>query len=138
MTEPSVCNACFTLNDSGFGTSAVLVSNHADRKWHLDFGVTQQPIRVEVVGEDDSSNSQTRTYAEYKVFAALTRHTERIRSARVELRREERRGNCNSAACAVTLEPSGSVRAHGVGPRAYAAVNQTVQRLGNIMRRRAA
>lgn len=97
-------------------------------------------MRVEVVGEDDSSNAQARTYAEYKVFAALTRHAQQVRSARVELRRDERRGTCNSVACAVTvtLEPSGSVRARGLGPHAYAAVNQTVERLGNMMRRRAA
>ncbi len=93
-----------------------------------------------MVGEDESSNPQARTYAEYKVFSALVRHTQRVRGARVVLRREGHRGKCNSVACAVTvaLDPSGSIRARGHGPHAYAAVNRTVERLGSIMRRRAA
>jgi len=96
-------------------------------------------MRIEVIGEDESSNAQARTYAEYKVFAALARH-EQVRGARVVLRRNERRGTCNSVACAVTvaLEPSGSVRASGCGPHVYAAVNRTAERIGDIMRRRAA
>lgn len=99
-----------------------------------------EPMRIEVIGEDESSNAQARTYAEYKVFAALVRHTPRVRAARVVLRRDGRRGRCNSVACAVTvtLEPSGSVSARGSGPHAYAAVNRTAERLGNMMRRQAA
>ena len=97
-------------------------------------------MRIEVIGKDESSNPQARTYAEYKVFAALVRHTQRVRSARVVLRRDGRAGRCNSVACAVTvaLEPRGSLRARGCGPHAYAAVNRTVERLGSMMRRRAA
>ena len=99
-----------------------------------------EPMRIEVIGEDESSNRQARTYAEYKVFAALVRHTQRVRGARVVLRRDGHAGECNSVACAVTvaLEPTGSIRARGRGPHAYAAVNRTVERLGSIMRRRAA
>ena len=97
-------------------------------------------MRIEVVGDDESSNPQARTYAEYKVFSALVQHTQQVRGARVVLRREDHKGGCNGIACAVTvaLEPSGSVRALGRGPHAFAAVNRTVERLGNIMRRRAA
>lgn len=97
-------------------------------------------MRIEVIGADESTNPQARTYAEYKVFHALVRHTQRVRAARVVLRREGHDGRRNSVACAVTvtLEPSGSVRARGHGPHAYAAVNRTVERLGTIMRRRAA
>jgi ribosome-associated translation inhibitor RaiA len=99
-----------------------------------------EPMRIEVIGEDESSNPQARTYAEYKVFAALVRHTHKVRGARVVLRRDDRDSRCNSVACAVTvaLEPTGSLRAHGRGPHAYAAVNRTVERLGHLMRRRAA
>jgi ribosome-associated translation inhibitor RaiA len=98
-----------------------------------------EPIRIEVVGEDESSSKQARTYAEFKVFSALVRHTQRVRGARVVLRREGRHHGCNSVACAVTvaLEPSGSVHARGHGPHAYAAVNSTIERLGTLMRRRA-
>jgi len=97
-------------------------------------------MRIDVIGEDESSNAQARTYAEYKVFAALAQHTQHVRGARVVLRRDGRDGTCDNVACAVTVDlvPSGSVRTRGCGPHAYAAINRTVERLGDVMRRRAA
>ena len=99
-----------------------------------------EPMRIEVIGEDDSSNAQARTYAEYKVFAALAQHTQHVRGARVVLRRDKRNGTCDTVACAVTvaLVPSGSVRTCVWGQHAYAAINRAVERIGDIMRRRAA
>ena len=96
-------------------------------------------MRIEVIGADETSNTQARTYAEYKVFAALAQHTQRVRSAQVVLQRNQRSGRCDSVACAVTvvLEPSGFVRTHGRGPHAYAAINRTAERLGDLMRRAA-
>ena len=38
-----------------------------------------EPMRIEVIGEDESSTAQARAYAEYRVFAALARHTPRVR-----------------------------------------------------------
>ena len=97
-------------------------------------------MRIDVIGEDESSNLQARTYAEYKVFAALAQHTQHVRGARVVLRRSKPNGTCDSVACAVTvaLVPSGSVCTSANGPHAYAAINRTVERLGDLMRRRAA
>jgi ribosome-associated translation inhibitor RaiA len=99
-----------------------------------------EPMRIEVIGEDESSNAQARTYAEYKVFAALAQHTQHVRGARVVLRRDKRNGTCDTVACAVTvaLVPSGSVRTRACGQHAYAAINRAVERIGDIMRRRAA
>jgi ribosome-associated translation inhibitor RaiA len=99
-----------------------------------------EPIRIEVIGEDESSNAEARTYAEYKVFAALAQHAQQVRGARVVLRWDTRKGTCDSVACAVTvaLVPSGSIRTRACGPHAYAAINRTVERLGDLMRRRAA
>ena len=99
-----------------------------------------EPMRIDVIGEDESSNAQARTYAEYKVFAALAQHTQHVRGARVVLRWDKRNGICDSVACAVTvaLVPSGSVHTCACGPHAYAAINRTVERLGDLMRRRAA
>lgn len=96
-------------------------------------------MRIEVIGEDEPNNTQARTYAEYKMFAALAQHTQRVRSARVVLQRDQRSGRCDSVACAVTvvLEPSGLVRTHARGPHAYAAINRTAERLGDLMRRAA-
>lgn len=97
-------------------------------------------MRIEVIGEDESSNVQARTYAEYRVFAALARHSTRVRVARVVLRRDERDGTCHSVICAVTVEfePSGSVRTRSRGQHAYEAINRAVERLGDLMRRRTA
>jgi ribosome-associated translation inhibitor RaiA len=99
-----------------------------------------EPMRIDVFGEDESSNAQARTYAEYKVFAALAQHRQHVRGARVVLRRDKRNGTCDSVACAVTvaLVPSGTVHTRASGPHAYAAINCTVERLGDLMRRRAA
>ena len=55
-------------------------------------------MRIDVIGEDESSNAQARTYAEYKVFAALAQHTQHVRGARVVLRRDKRNGTCESVA----------------------------------------
>ena len=99
-----------------------------------------EPMRIEVIGEDESSNAQARTYAEYRVFAALAQHTQYVRGAKVVLRRETRDGMCDNVVCAVTvaLEPSGCVRTRVCGRHAYAAINRAVERLGDLMRRRAA
>jgi ribosome-associated translation inhibitor RaiA len=105
--------------------------------WPLEL---MESMRIDVIGEDDSSNAQARTYAEYRVFAALARHTQHVRGARVVLRRDARDGACDNVVCAVTvaLEPSGSVRTRACGGHAYAAINRAVERIGDLMRRRAA
>ena len=96
-------------------------------------------MRIEVIGEDASSNVQARTYAEYRVFAVLARHASHVRGARVVLRRDERDGTRDTVICAVTvnLEPSGSVRTRSRGRHVYEAINRAVERIGDIMRRRA-
>jgi ribosome-associated translation inhibitor RaiA len=98
-----------------------------------------QPMRIDVVGEDESSNAQARAYAEYRVFAALARHTQHVRGARVVLRRDARNGMYDNVVCGVTvaLEPSGCVRIRACGGHAYAAINRAVERIGDLMRRRA-
>jgi ribosome-associated translation inhibitor RaiA len=100
--------------------------------------VPVEPMHIEVIGEDESSNAQARTYAEYRVFAALARHTPHVRSARLVLRRNVRIETCDTVVCSVTvaLEPSGTVRTRACGRHAYAAINRAVERLGDLMRRR--
>jgi ribosome-associated translation inhibitor RaiA len=91
-----------------------------------------ESMRIEVIGEDDSSNAQARTYAEYRVFAALAQHTQHVRGARVVLRRDAREGTCDNVVCAVTI------RTRACGAHAYAAINRAVEQVGDLMRRRAA
>jgi len=90
--------------------------------------------RIHVVA-DNAISSQARTYAEYRVFSALTRHALKFRRARVLLRPSDDRGTCDSVTCAlsVALEPSGSVRIRVTGPHVYAAINRAVERLGNAL-----
>ena len=87
-------------------------------------------MRIEVVGADTISQ-QARTYAEYRVFAALTRfvHAEKVRLARVALRPLYR--GRDSIACTVTvsLEGADSIRIRATGPHAYAAINRAVERI---------
>jgi ribosome-associated translation inhibitor RaiA len=89
-------------------------------------------MRIEVVGGDTISQ-QARTYAEYRVFAALTQFAdaEKVRRARVALRPVECGHGCDSIACSVTvaLEGADSLRIRATGPHVYAAINRAVERL---------
>ena len=93
-------------------------------------------MRIEVVGKDESSNSQARTYAEYRLLATLARYRQRVRGARIVLRRDKRNGACDTVVCAVivALDPCGTVRARIREGHAYAAINRTVERIGCLMR----
>jgi ribosome-associated translation inhibitor RaiA len=95
-------------------------------------------MRIEVIAEDDCGTAQARSYAEYRLFAALTRHTRYVRSARVTLRRDEHNGTC-AVVCAVTvgLTSEGSVRTNASAAHAYAAINCAVDRIGDLLRDRA-
>ena len=91
-------------------------------------------MRIEVVGGETISQ-QARTYAEYRVFAALTQFAgaETVRRARVVLRPVDRGRGCDSIACTVTvaLEGADSFRIRTTGPHAYAAINRAVDRMRN-------
>ena len=90
--------------------------------------------RILVVGDDKFVNTQARTYAEYRVFSALSRHTQKFRRVLVVLRQRDDRGTCETVACTVTvaLEPSGSVRVRVTAPHVYAAINRAVERLSDV------
>ena len=89
-------------------------------------------MRIEVVG-DKTISSQARTYAEYRVFAALTRATgmRDAGSARVTLRPLNASADCGGVACTVTVlfEQSDTVRVNAIGGHPYAAINRAIERL---------
>lgn len=89
-------------------------------------------MRIEVVGEGTISQ-QARTYAEYRVFAALTQCTEadKVRRVRVLLRPVSRGSGCGDIACTVTVALDGpeSFRIRTTGDHAYAAINRAVERI---------
>jgi ribosome-associated translation inhibitor RaiA len=97
-------------------------------------------MRIEVIDDNESSNVQARTYAEYRVFATLARHTRCVGGVRVVLRRDDREATGHTIVCAVTvtLKPSGSVRTRAREHHAYAAIDRAVERIGDLMRRRVA
>jgi ribosome-associated translation inhibitor RaiA len=94
--------------------------------------------RITVIGDDDAISTQARTYAEYRLFAVLARHSQNVRRARVVLRQVDARGTCDKVGCAVTvtLEPAGVLRIRATGPHVYAAINRAVERLGQTLGRR--
>lgn len=89
-------------------------------------------MRIQVLG-DDTISQQTRTYAEYRVFAALTQLASagEVRDARVDLRRRNRSGDGDSVTCMVTVTFAGSnpMRVRTTGDHPYAAINSAVERL---------
>ena len=89
-------------------------------------------MRVDVLG-DDTISPQARTYAEYRVFAALTQlaGSEQVRGARVVLRRANTGRACAAVTCSVTVTLAGSspLRVRTTGDHPYAAINRTVERL---------
>jgi ribosome-associated translation inhibitor RaiA len=94
--------------------------------------------RIHVITDNHSVSRQARTYAEYRVFAVVARHTPNVRRVRVVLHGTEDSCTCVGMTCAVTvaLEPSGSVRIRATGAHTYAAINRAVERLGVAMGRR--
>jgi ribosome-associated translation inhibitor RaiA len=87
-------------------------------------------MRIEVVG-DDTISQQARTYAEYRVFAALTQFSDKVRRVRVLLRHVKLGSGCEGIACTVTVAlRSDSFRIRTTGPHAYAAINRAVERIG--------
>jgi ribosome-associated translation inhibitor RaiA len=89
-------------------------------------------MRIEIIG-DDSMSPQARTYAEYRLFAALSQvvDTSQVRSASLVLRRAKSRRHCDGAVCTVVVEMNdGEVaRLRALGAHPYAAINRAVERL---------
>jgi ribosome-associated translation inhibitor RaiA len=93
-------------------------------------------MRIEVV-RNEAISAQARSYAEYQVFAALTRSTgtRNVRSARVVLRPVKDDAGGDRAACTVIIrfEEADAVRVSATGPHPYAAINRAVERLNGAI-----
>jgi hypothetical protein len=89
-------------------------------------------MRIEIVG-DSSISRQAHTYAEYRLFAALSQvvDTSRVNSASMVLRRAMSKRQCDGVLCtvrvALTNGEGARVRAYGDHP--YAAINRAVARI---------
>ena len=91
-------------------------------------------MRIEVLGEGTIS-AQARTYAEYRLFAALSQivDTNRVKHARLVLQRTKPSRTGDSVSCTVTvdIEGSNSLRIQVSADHPYAAVNRAVERLSD-------
>ena len=89
-------------------------------------------MRIEIVG-DDSISRQACTYAEYRLFAALSQvvDTRQGRNASLVLRRPKNRRHRDGVVCAVTVELHDGevVRLRTSGDHPYAAINRAVERV---------
>jgi ribosome-associated translation inhibitor RaiA len=89
-------------------------------------------MRIAVVG-DDSIGPQARTYAEYRLFAALSRavDTSQVEQASLVLRRARTRRHDEAVVCTVTVQFAGGehTRLRALGAHPYAAINRAVERL---------
>ena len=89
-------------------------------------------MRIEILGEDSISR-QARTYAEYRLFAALSQlvDTDRVRHARLTLRRTKHGRPCEEVSCTVRIDLNGEgvLRIRTSGDHPYAAINRAVERL---------
>jgi ribosome-associated translation inhibitor RaiA len=90
-------------------------------------------MRINITG-DDSISDQARTYAEYRLFAALSRvlDTSRVRDASLVMRRANSTRHCDGVVCTVTVVmDDGEVRRlRTFGSHPYAAINRAVERFG--------
>lgn len=89
-------------------------------------------MRIKIVG-DDSISRQACTYAEYRLFAAVSQvlDTGRVRNATLALRRATSKRRCDGVACTVEIELDGGevMRIRTFGEHPYAAINRAVERV---------
>lgn len=89
-------------------------------------------MRIDIVTAGTISQ-QARTYAEYRLFAALTQFLEAdaVRRVRVLLRPTKLGISCEAVACTVTvtMEGANTFRIRTTGTHAYAAINRAVRRI---------
>jgi len=89
-------------------------------------------MRIEVFGEETIS-AQARTYAEYRLFAALSQvmDTNRVQQARLTLKRTkpDRGGEKVSCTVNVDIRDGNSLQIETSGEHPYAAINRAVERV---------
>lgn len=89
-------------------------------------------MRIDVLG-DESISRQARTYAEYRLFAALPAvvDPDRVRGSQVVLRQSGADRRCARVSCAVTIElDTGEVIGlTATGDHPYAAINRMIDQL---------
>ncbi len=90
-------------------------------------------LRISVVA-DDAISPQARTYAEYRVFAALSRLQQPVFEVQVVLRSTTASAPQAGVTCTVTVvvQSGDALRVRARGGHAYAAINRAVDRMRTV------
>jgi ribosome-associated translation inhibitor RaiA len=94
--------------------------------------IHHQSMRIQVIA-DEFINEQARTYAEYRLFAALAQviDTSRVQLASLRLRHVTTRRPGHNVICTIVIDrdDGDTLRLQASGPHPYAAINRGVDRL---------
>jgi ribosome-associated translation inhibitor RaiA len=95
--------------------------------------LSRMDLPIAVVA-DDSISPQARTYAEYRVFAALSRMPHPLFEAQVVLRSTTASAPKPGVTCTVTVvvQSGDALRVRARGAHAYAAINRAVDRMRTV------
>jgi hypothetical protein len=96
-------------------------------------GGERAAVRVEVIDEGAILSTQARSYAEYRVFASLSRHAREVRGASMEFRRDVRGPNGIVCVVSVALAPIGLIQIRATAKHPYAAIDRAAQRVADAM-----
>lgn len=87
-------------------------------------------MRIHVSDSGDAFNSQTRAYAEYRIFSGLVRFSDVVDQANITLT-SMRAGATARCVVALTMHGGGRLLFSGKGRHAYDAINRAAARVYN-------
>ena len=94
-------------------------------------------VRIHVTDIGSVCGSQTRAYAEYRIFSSVARFSELVHEAHISLT-SRRAGGAARCVVSVTVRGGGRLRVSARGRRAYDAINRAAGRVYDELRRRTA
>lgn len=95
-------------------------------------------MHIKVTARDGSVSAGTLTYAEYRLFRTLARHSRTIQRVWVIVGPSDPPGGGVTCEVQVGLQASGSARVLAHGGHAHAAIDSAAERIGDTIERLAA
>jgi hypothetical protein len=93
-------------------------------------------VRIKVTDIGSAFGSQTRAYAEYRIFSSAARFSEIVDEANISLT-SRRPGGAARCVVSLTVRDGGRLRVNARGRHAYDAINRAAGRVADELRRRA-
>jgi ribosome-associated translation inhibitor RaiA len=93
-------------------------------------------VRIYVTDIGSAFASQTRAYAEYRIFSSVARFSEIVHEANISLT-SRRAGDATRCVVSLTVRGGGCLRVSARGRHAYDAINRAARRVHDELRRRA-